>query len=101
VSDQIYLWCSTDPVTSVEGSVPDTCKKCDTPIVISPSGLKLMEEQGAIPVCLKCARQIKDPDDEAQRARVDIMPNPHAVEELRKAGIDEGTLRMLRALGIV
>ncbi len=53
-----FIICGTWPQPLVaDGTVQTNCMGCDIPICLSPSGMNLVREHDADPVCMACAKE--------------------------------------------
>lgn len=89
--DQIYLICGS--VGHVPGAQKMACTRCQAEISVAPSGVRMIDEQGAKPICIPCSLR-----DEEQTI---MPPTADQLVELEKQGVSyeqvEAFLKQARA----
>jgi len=70
-----YIICGEYDITidREPGSVMTNCCKCDLPLWIAPSGLKVAAEKGAEPICMPCGA-IEIQKDKERGEKVELNP---------------------------
>lgn len=60
----------------IPGSMIDFCDRCEEPIWIAPSGVKMKETLSLTPRCMECV------NEEADLSRIPIQIRPEQVDEI-------------------
>lgn len=77
--------CSDVTYRIARGSIIRTCRGCGKGVWVSPSGVTIIQERGAVPMCMRCVDQHAedDPDD------LTIMPlTPEQITEVMEDAVE-------------
>lgn len=78
MSDETMIVCAPISWEAVPGSTVAECGECGQKVWLSPSGVKILGEQVAAPVCVPCGMELMRGDDNV----VIQPPTPEQVTEV-------------------